>query len=175
MQDNGIIGKKDKEVKEVSQILKDFRSGLAKEIAKKFFRRTPVLYGPEKYRCSLYRWQTQLNENSKKFAHFNCFTEMNHNEIVSDFDDNKDIFAVILNDPLMSGRIKLHIKLAEKILSKEIEFREIKIKGKSLLARIFYVIYLGDLTSYYLAELRSVDPDDTTNIKIIKDGLKRGK
>jgi len=175
LQDNGIIGKKDREVKEVSRTLKNFRFEMAKEIAKKFFRRTPVLYGPEIYRCALYRWQTQLNENSKKFAHFNCFTEMNHNEIVSDFEDNKDIFAVIINDPKIYGRIKLHIKLAEKILSKEIEFREVRVKGNNVLARIFYVIYLGDCVSYYLAELRSVDPAETSHIKFIKDGLKRGK
>ena len=175
LQDNKIIKKKDGEVEEVARVMKKFDFGLAKELAKKFFRRTPVLYGPEKYRCALYRWQTQLNENSKKFAHFNCFTEMNHNEIVSDFEDNKDVFAVILNDPKAHKRVKLHIKLAKKILSKEIEVREVEVKGRSLLSRLFYVIYLGDLVSYYLAELRAVNPEETNNIRIIKEGLKRGK
>ncbi len=175
LQDNGIVKNKESEVREVSRIIKSFDSALAREIAKKFFRRTPVLYGPEKYRCSLYRWQTQLNENSKKFAHYNCFTEMNHNEIVSDFRDNKDIFAVIVTDNRVHPRIKLHMKLARKILSREIELMEVKARGRGLLARLFYVIYLGDIVSYYLANMRAVDPAETKNIRIIKDGLKRGK
>jgi len=172
LQENGIIKKKNSEVKEVSSVIKSFDFGLAQRIAKKFFKRTPVLYGPEKYRCALYRWVTQINENSKKFAHLNCFTEMNHNEIVSDFRDNKDIFAVMISDEKIHKRIKIHMRLAKEILSNEIELMEVETKGKSLLARIFYVIYLGDLVSYYLADLRKVDPNETKNIKIIKKGLK---
>lgn len=175
LQDNGFVKRKEREVKEVSRVLKSFDFNLARQIAKKFFRRTPVLYGPEKYRCALYRWQTQLNENSKKFAHFNCFTEMNHNEIVSDFKDNKDIFAVIVRDENIHKRVKIHMRIAKKILSREIEVKEVSVRGRSLLARLFYVIYLGDCVSYYLAKFRWVDPAETDNIKIIKDGLKRGK
>ncbi|MCK4634520.1 MAG: bifunctional phosphoglucose/phosphomannose isomerase [Candidatus Aenigmarchaeota archaeon] len=175
LQDNGFVKNKERDVKEVSSVLKGFNFEMARQIAKKFFRRTPVLYGPEKYRCSLYRWETQLNENSKKFAHFNCFTEMNHNEIVSDFNDNKDIFAVIIKDEKIHKRVNIHMRVAKKILEKEIEVREIKVKGNGLLSRLFYIIYLGDCVSYYLSLFRAVDPAETNNIKIIKSALKRGK
>ncbi|UCG95360.1 MAG: bifunctional phosphoglucose/phosphomannose isomerase [archaeon] len=175
LQDNGIVKNKTKDVREVSKLLKGFNFEMARQLAKKLYMRTPLLYGPEKYRCALYRWETQLNENSKKFAHINCFPELNHNEIVSDFKDNRDAVAVILKDEHTHKRVKIHTRVAKRILSREIETKEIKVRGKSLLARLFYVIYLGDCVSYYLALFRAVDPAETENIKIIKKELKCSK
>ncbi len=172
LQDNKIIKNKEKDVREISKLLKSFDLDMARNLSKKFFRRTPVFYGPENYRGVLYRWQTQFNENSKKFAHYNCFTEMNHNEIVSDFKDNKDVFALIINDEKINKRIKRQMALGKKILSKEIEVNEIKIKGRSFLSRIFYAIYLGDCLSFYLSIFRAVKTEETRNIDFIKKGLK---
>lgn len=172
LQDNKIISNKNRDVAEVSKVLKGFNFEMARQLAKKFYMRTPVLYGPRKYESALYRWETQINENSKKFAHHNVFTEMNHNEIVSDFRDNTDIFAVMVRDDTINKRIRIHMNVAKKILSKEIEVREIRVKGTGTLAKLFYVIYLGDCTSYYLSLFRSVDPEEVANIKIIKKALK---
>lgn len=171
LQDNGIVKNKSRDVNEVAKVLKGFNFEMARQLAKKFFGRTPVFYGPRIYESALYRWQTQINENSKKFAHYNVFTEMNHNEIVSDFKDNADIFAVMVRDEKAGRRIAIHMNVAKKILSNEIEVREVKVKGTSMMARLFYVIYLGDCVSYFLSLFRSVDPEEVANIKIIKKAL----
>lgn len=171
LQDNKMIRNKSGDVKEVAKMIKGFNFEMSRQLAKKFFGRTPALYGPAKYESALYRWQTQINENSKKFAHHNVFTEMNHNEIVSDFKDNGDIFAVMVRDDMLNKRIKIHMDVAKKILSNEIEIKEVRVRGKSMMARLFYVIYLGDCTSYYLSLFRSVDPEPVDNIKTIKKAL----
>ena len=50
---------------------------------------------------------------------------------------------------------------------------EIESQGKSLLSRMFYLIQLGDWTSFYLAMLNGVDPTPIKVIDYLKYQLER--
>jgi glucose/mannose-6-phosphate isomerase len=54
----------------------------AELIAKKLKGKVPVIYCDIRLQAIATRFQQQLNENAKHFAHVNVFPEMNHNELV---------------------------------------------------------------------------------------------
>jgi len=129
-------------------------SKLAKKIAKKLKNKDPAIHASsEALKAVAYRWQTQLSENSKVLADSNYFPEIAHNDIEA-LRDSKDI--VIL---LMDKETK-QIKAAKKIL-KPIE---IKLKGKTKIEKIIYGIYLGDLVSKELANIRKINYKKTPRI-----------
>jgi glucose/mannose-6-phosphate isomerase len=95
---------------------------------------------------------------------------MNHNEIVGWELLRKVLrkFAVIfIRDKQDNSRIKKRIAITKKILSKRANWvGEAESTGKSSLARLFSLIYLGDYISVYLSLLYGIDP---TPIKVIED------
>jgi glucose/mannose-6-phosphate isomerase len=48
---------------------------------------------------------------------------------------------------------------------------EVWSKGKSLIEKAFYLTHLGDWVSYYLAEIREVDPVEIKVIDYLKGEL----
>lgn len=155
----GLIEKQDKYVEETIDILRNFHPDDAKKVAEKI-RGIPFIYGPEHFSSVVLRWRNQFNENSKLPAHSNVFTELNHNDIEAKHDRN--ISIVILRDKDDEG---IHIEVPKQIFK---EFIEVKSEGKSLLARMFYMIYFGDWVSYYLAVRQKVDPVKNDNIDYLK-------
>ena len=116
------------------------------------------------------RWKTQLNENSKAPAFYAFFPELDHNEIMG-WEGVKDkIFTVILlKDEEESLRMQARINFTMEIIKeKTAKIIEVKSKGKSLLARIFSLIYIGDWVSFYLAILNEVDPTVIKSIDKLK-------
>src|SRR3989344_2895868 len=78
----GLIKNKDNEIKKALSSVKNFKDkNKAKVIAKKLYKKTPVIYSYFSYRAVGYYWKTQLNELSKVYALQNFFPEVNHNEI----------------------------------------------------------------------------------------------
>ena len=78
----GLIKNKDNEIKKALNSVKNFKDkNKAKIIAKKLYKKTPVIYSYFSYRAVGYYWKTQLNELSKVYALQNFFPEVNHNEI----------------------------------------------------------------------------------------------
>ena len=122
-----------------------------------------------------YRWKCQFCENSKIMAYNNYFTELTHNEIMGwewkKF-QNLDPLIIILNDKEISERILKTIKITTSILNEEnVPIEQFWSKGKSLLSRIFSLVYLGDFTSYYLAILYKTNPTPIKKIEILKKRL----
>ena len=60
------------------------------------------------------------------------------------------------------------INLFQDIVANIIEIRP---KGKSKLAKVMYLICLGDFVSFYLAILRDIDPSPVDVISEFKDRL----
>ncbi len=78
----GLIKNKDEEIKKALNAVKNFKDRKKAEIiAKKLYKKTPVIYSYFNYRAVGYYWKTQLNELSKVYALQNFFPEVNHNEI----------------------------------------------------------------------------------------------
>jgi len=128
----------------------------AKAIAKKIEGKNIVIYaGKEKFKSVAFRWQTQLNENSKKLVHWNYYPELLHNEV-----EARDKRTTILLDDKENEFVKKSKSFFNPI--------KIKLEGKKTIDKILHGIYFGDLVSYYLAEMRGFDYKKTDRIDKIK-------
>lgn len=148
----------------------------AKQLAITFYNKVPVFYAPQScFDVVAMRWKGQINENSKASAFYNTIPEMNHNEIVG-WGIPQDIawrcVVVILTHQNESEKIRKRIAVTSSIIA-ETGAQVIKIyaKGNSPLAQALYLIYLGDMASYYLAILNGVDPTPIERISLLKSKL----
>ncbi len=169
----GLIDKKYvKEVLELDKKLKPKKlEDRGKEIAKKLFKKIPIIYTPDKFKSIGYVWKISFNENSKVPAFTHYFSELNHNEMNGWQNPLGKFFVLILRDledhPKMLKRIKL---TAELIKSKKQEVEIIDIQKGDFLSRIFNTILLGEQISYYLALEYKVNP---TKVKIVEEFKKK--
>jgi glucose/mannose-6-phosphate isomerase len=173
-----IIKTKNKEIEETISLLKKFgeefklNNSTPYRLANKLVEKLPIIYSDQKFFPIAMRWVTQLNENSKQLAHYNVFSELNHNEVVGFGEPNIKTFLIILKDKKYNSRINMRIELTKKLYSPYTEIQEIEAYGDSLLARIFYLIYFGDWVSYWLAVIKGVDPMPVKRIDWLKRELK---
>ncbi len=124
-----------------------------------------------------YRWKCQINENTKYPAFYHTFPEMNHNEIEAwECNHYDDVFKpVFLNNMSIEPRYKNRVTAFKKILEqKNIEYLDFYTEGDSLIERIFSLIYLGDMISYYLAILYKTNPTGIKYIEFLKKEITRG-
>lgn len=135
---------------------------LAKQSALALNGKIPLIYASNPALTPVaYRWKCQMNENAKYPAFCHAFPEMNHNEIEA-WENKKyneyfiPVFLSRLNeDHCYQKRISFFKKTMDK---EDISYLDFYGEGDSLLEKIFSLIYLGDMISYYLAILQKVDP-----------------
>lgn len=125
------------------------------------------------------RWRGQISENAKILAYGNLYPEMNHNELVGwklNEDILKKIVVIYLEDVNDNKRIKMRMKITEKVYKKyAANILHLNSDCKSGLGRIFDLIYLGDWVSYYLAILNEVNPTPVDAISYLKNELEKAK
>lgn len=150
---------------------KNYAKRLALELKEKY----AIVYAANKHIDTvLTRWRGQLAENSKALASSHVFPEMNHNEIVGWANPKKllnDFVVIILRDRSEHPRVTKRIDITKSMIKKKTKVLEVHSKGKSLLSRIFYLIYLGDFVSFYLALLNGVDPTPVDAVTYLKKRL----
>lgn len=152
----------------------------AKELAQKLQSHLPVVYSSVD---SLWpvarRWTNQINENSKMLSYCAFFPELCHNEIVGWQElpqVRRSTKIVMLSDREDHGSNSLRAGIISDILKTEAaEILTAKTRGESLLARMFSLVFLGDMASYYLALLNQADPTPVERIKFLKSKLGGGK
>jgi glucose/mannose-6-phosphate isomerase len=150
------------------QIFSKTGTNPAKQLAYKLFDTYPTIYGHTYYSPIAKRFRTQLNENAKILARDDIFPEQSHNDIVGWYGDmnTKTKSVVLLRDEYEQLEIRKRIEITKRIAFKNAEqIIEIWCKGDTKLSRMFYALYIGDFTSFYLAILRKIDP---TPVKIIE-------
>ena len=167
LQAAGLIPDKTGEIEEALTLLPRFNLALAAELAQKVDGKFPVVYASSRYAHVAYRWQTQLNENSKVLAHAHAFPELNHNEIEAWHDSP----VLLLRDEADPPREQRQIDAAQELLNAE----EVYLQGPSLLAKILYALLLGDHLSERLAEINKIDPAATERIRHVKKRLKEAE
>ena len=149
-------------------------TNLAKRLALAMRDRVPVIYGGPDTGAVAYRWKTDIEENAKIFAVSGVVPEMNHNAIEA----WRAPFAgglqmVLLRDrdesPEIVRRFTLLLDLVGAVPG---GVSEAWTRGKSRLARLLALVYLGQWTSYYLALLRGVDPWSTPLLDELKHRLR---
>jgi len=152
------------------------RNNLARELAEAMKGKLLVFYAHADHFSSVaLRWRGQLEENSKQLASHHVISEMNHNEI-SGWSHPANMIekftACLLRDVGEPERIKLRMDLTAKVIRESgASVLEVVSRGKSLLARILSLIYLGDYVSYYLALLNDEDPSAIRAIDQLKQSL----
>lgn len=153
----------------------------AKQLAVALHRRIPIFYGAHSYGGVVaYRWKCQFNENGKQHAFANVFPEMNHNEILAWTNSSTQAgnwSIVYLRDPVErteSARIARRVEITRDIIGEAATSHEVWAVGRSLLCRMFSLMFLGDCTSVYAAYLAGSDPTAIPGIEQLKSELAKG-
>ena len=144
----------------------------AKKIAGFLVDKTPVLYIADQMEAVAVRWRQQINENAKMLAWHHVVPEMNHNELVGWRNNRPDVAAVWLRNRddfhRTSVRMDINKEIVEHFTGTSIEVWS---KGKTHIEKAFYLVYLGDWMSYFLAEIRDIDPVEIKVIDYLKGEL----
>lgn len=182
----GLVKGRGGEIEETLNILQELskeygakspiENNLAKKVALSLYQYLPLIYGSEGLlEAVAMRWKTQINENSKWPCFWNVFSELDHNEIVGyeiENSINRQVKIVYLQDKEGSLRVEQRRRITRKIIEDKVaEFIVCPTKGKGKMARMFSLIYLGDLASYYLAILNQIDPSPVVCIEDLKKEL----
>lgn len=187
MERMGILKNVEEDLEEVIQVLKRLgeenspetptENNPTKKLALELTGSMPVVYGFRQYEAIARRWKTQFNENSKVPSKCDVFPELNHNEVMgweAPEALTKKFSVILLRDLNEPPEIKHRIEATKSLaLHKAWEVLEIYARGERKLARMFSLLYVGDLTSIYLAILRGTDPSPVEVIDKIK--LEMGK
>ncbi len=183
----GIASIKDEEIKETIDLIKlnatkynrqiKTEDNPAKKLALEIYGRLPIIYGVNGYLSTIaYRWKTQINENSKSPCFCAEFPELNHNEIVGweNLSDVSQRFVLIVfQDDDFSEIIKKRINTTINLIQDWFDAVVlVKIEGESKLAKALFAIYLGGITSVYLAFLYQTDPTPVSRIAALKAAIK---
>ena len=150
-------------------------SNPAKQLATKLWGHLVVIYGAEILSEVAQRWKAQLNENSKTWAIFELFPELNHNAVVGyEFPSQvkEGIFVVLLHSALFHPRSQLRYEATAKLLAKAgISHEFVEAAGATILAQVMSLVLLGDYVSLYLAILNRIDPTPVDSIDFVKKYL----
>ena len=148
----------------------------AKKIAIEIGSRLPVIYGFEGLMAPVaFRWKCQINENSKCPAFWNEFPELNHNETVGWErlkDITKDFVLIVFKDKSQSAVMKTRIETTEKLIEDNFnKIIEIEAEGSSDFEKAMNMMYLGGISSVYLALLNDINPTPVSKIAALKAEL----
>lgn len=147
----------------------------AKQIARNLHGRQVVVYGAEYLSAVARRWKTQLNENSKTWAFYEEFPELDHNAIVGyehPVGLNELVTVVVLSGTEYPDRIKRRVEVTARLMKEYgVSYRGVDATGDSRLDQMLSTIQLGDYVTYYLALLNNVDPTVIRPIDSLKKAL----
>ncbi|MBN2461093.1 MAG: bifunctional phosphoglucose/phosphomannose isomerase [Candidatus Cloacimonetes bacterium] len=150
---------------------------LAKSTALEIFGKIPIIYAEDPQLLPLaYRWKSQINENAKYPAFCHFVPEMNHNEIEG-WESDKYVSSFI---PIFLRRLEQQEEYSKRIHAFRnliadwgIESLDFFTEGDKLIEKIFSLIYLGDMVSYYLALLQNIDPGEIRFIRELKKSIEK--
>ena len=120
-----------------------------RKIAKKIYKKIPVIYTAQKWLPLAYIWKISLNETAKIITKYNSIPEACHNEIVGFWKINemqlpsKKFYTIFLEDKSVFSKVLKQMKITKNLIEKEgIKTEVIAIKGKNTLNKIFSILIL---------------------------------
>jgi glucose/mannose-6-phosphate isomerase len=147
----------------------------AKLLAQNLYGKVVVIYGAGTLSDVARRWKTQVNENSKAWAFYELFSELNHNAVVGyEFPEElaSKLFVVMLRCPSLHNRVLLRYQVTGELLQqKGISYGVMDGQGEGQLSQMMSLVVLGDWVSYYLAMLYGSDPTPVKSIDYFKKRL----
>ncbi len=177
--DMKIIDKAILNIKEKSELYNrnvSYENNFAKKLAIEIGTNLPVVYGVEGIMSPVaFRWKCEINENSKCPAFWNEFPELNHNETVGWErlkEITKNFVLIIFNDKSQSQRIKTRIETTVGLVKDNFnKIIEIEVEGGSDFEKAMNTMYLGGISSVYLALLNNINPTPVEKIDVLKSEL----
>lgn len=149
----------------------------AELMAKKLKGKLPVIYCDERLKAMATRFQNQLNENAKQFAHVNTFPEMNHNEIAGwQFPEVvlQHAQVVYLYSDHDHERVEKRMEICRPVFEKRSNtIIDIVAEGASLLEQYYYLIHLTDWISFFLSKENGVESAPVEAIDQLKEELSK--
>lgn len=181
----GLLENKSTDFEEAIEVLKKLSSELneripltsnpAKQLATRLQGNLAVIYGAGILSEVAARWKAQFNENSKSWAAFEIFSELNHNAVVgyeSPLCIRENTLVVLLHSSKLHHRLSTRYLLTTEILAKAgVSYEQIEARGESPLAQMMSLVLFGDYVSFYLAMLNGVDPTPVAPIDYLKSRL----
>ncbi len=189
LQKLGFINDKSSDITETVQVLQELSQRInegvplsqnpAKQLANELYGHLPVIYGAGIVSEVAHRWKTQLNENSKAWAFYEVFPELNHNAVVG-YRFPKElaskVMVVLLKSDLLPQRIQLRYQITCQLLEQaNVGYQIVDGNGTSPLSQMMSLVLLGDYVSYYLAILYKIDPSPVKAIDYLKEQLAQNK
>ena len=185
LQKLGFLSDKSADVAETVQVLeklsKKINEGVpqsrnpAKQLAQRLYGHLPVIYGAGILAEVAHRWKTQINENSKAWAFYEVFPELNHNAVVGyEFPAElaSRIRVVLLRSSFLQHRIQLRYKFTCELLDRAgVKYDFVDGEGSSALSQMMSMVLFGDYVSCYLAILYAVDPSPVKTIDYLKEKM----
>ncbi|MBI45440.1 MAG: bifunctional phosphoglucose/phosphomannose isomerase [Candidatus Marinimicrobia bacterium] len=148
----------------------------AKNIAKKLFQKTPVIYVANGFEGVAIRFRQQINENSKALCWHHVIPEMNHNELLGWRTNVHDLAVLFFRNNLDLHKNQIRIEINKKVIAKYTNnITEIWSQGDSKIQNTLYHINIGDWISWYLSELNEVDAIEIEVINFLKEELSKIK
>jgi len=183
----GLVSDVDSEISEAIRIMKQVKDenspekplgdNFSKKLASGIEGTVPIIYGFGIYRAVAQRYKQEFNENSKIPSKWEFFPELNHNEIVG-WETEKELAScfstIFIRDKDEPNEIRRRIEVTKELMSEGPEkIFEVWSLGESALAKMLSTIYIGDLTTLYLALLRGVNPTPVKTITLLKEKMKQ--
>jgi glucose/mannose-6-phosphate isomerase len=186
--DSGLLPAVDEELHETVEVLRCLRDELApempisrntaKRIAQYLHGKIPVIHSAAGLtEAAAYRWKTQINENANSPAYAHVYPELNHNEVVG-FDVPRAALELIRVVTLRSAhqhpRIDKRMDITMSELLGPCGGVEVTARGRSPLAQLFSLLYVGEYLSAYLGLSYGIDPTPVHKIEQLKRRLAEG-
>lgn len=156
----------------IAKVVPDSKN-FAKSSAMRLQGKIPMIYAcsPE-LKPLAKRWKQQFNNNSKIPAFGNGLPDIISNEVEGwDCSDlNQNFIPIIINDFTMDAKYRGAVTEFKSYLNKkEIEFMEFFVEGESTIEKIFSLIYLGDMLTFYLGILNGKNPGSNCFAEYMKE------
>ncbi len=188
LQKLGFISDKSADMSEMVPVLQELSQKInegvlvshnpAKQLANRLYGHLAVIYGAGILSEVAHRWKTQLNENSKAWAFYEVFPELNHNAVVGyQFPPElaSKIVVVLLRSTLLPQRIQLRYQVTCRLLDQaRVDYQFVDGDGTNPLSQVMSLVLFGDYVSYYLAILYNIDPTPVKAIDYLKEQLEAG-
>ncbi len=181
----GFVPQRDRDIGETLSLLERLRDlyadpasaeNPALQLAQQLRGRVGVVYSStERFDAVNTRWRGQIAENGKSLLFGNVLPEMNHNELVgwkALGEQMREMQVIFLRDRGDHPRIRRRLEITKEVLAGQTaHIADVWSQGRSLLARTFSLICLGDWVSSYLAVLHGEDPTPIAVIEYLKNEL----
>ena len=142
----------------------------AEELANEIKGFNIIIYSDGKLSSIVSKWKTNFNEDCKIPAFSNKFPEILHNEIESFSNPSGKFYVIILNDSSSNRKTVSRMEFVKGVVERfNVPCSFITMKGSCLLARVWSLLYLGNLVSHNLALLENKNPVETNIIEEYKE------